>query len=117
MDKMRLVELHLDRRSELVRGAAFMGTLLVAEALLLGILVWGWSLWWAMPLILVLAHVVHACLIAFHEASHGNLRPGRWLNDLNGHLLGLFGLLSLSLYRAAHYTHHVYLGTERDEEL
>jgi fatty acid desaturase len=60
---------------------------------------------------------MHGFLIAFHEASHGNLKPAPWANEVNGFLLGVVALMSLTLYRAAHHTHHAHLGTERDEEL
>ena len=66
---------------------------------------------------LLLSHVMHVHLIALHEAAHGLLSPVRWVNDVMGVAVGVFGLLSLSLYRAAHHAHHAYLATERDEEL
>src|SRR4051794_38232284 len=74
--------------------------------------------WWVVvPLVLVLAHLMHGHLIAFHEAAHGSLCPSPRLNDAVGLLLGVLSFMSLSLYRAAHHTHHSYLATERDEEL
>jgi fatty acid desaturase len=84
-------------------------------------LLW-WSLfhdhvWTAMALILILSHLMHAHLIAFHEAAHGSLCPDRWINDILGRFVGLFSFMSLALYRAVHYFHHTYLATERDEEL
>lgn len=68
-------------------------------------------------LVAVIAHLMHAHLIAFHEAAHGSLCPARWLNDFFGLHVSPFNLLSLALYRAAHHPHHAYLATERDEEL
>jgi fatty acid desaturase len=65
----------------------------------------------------VLAHLLHGELIAFHEAAHGTLCPNRALNDAVGMLIGTPSLMSLSLFRAAHHSHHAYLATERDEEL
>ena len=48
---------------------------------------------------------------------HGSLCPIPWFNDFLGLHVSLFNLMSLSLYRAAHHSHHAYLATERDEEL
>lgn len=73
--------------------------------------------WLAVPLVFVTAHCMHGLLIGFHEASHGMLRKSRFLNDVDGMLLGAFSYMSFTLYRAAHQTHHVHLATERDEEL
>lgn len=76
------------------------------------------SLYWlAVPLVLVASHLMHGMLIGFHEASHGLLRKNRRLNEIDGVLIGIFSFLSFSLYRAAHQSHHVHLGSERDEEL
>ena len=69
-----------------------------------------------MPLVLVAAHLMHGLLIGFHEASHGLLRQSRLFNEFDGVLIGIFSLLSFSLYRVVHQSHHVHLGTERDEE-
>src|SRR5687768_2283563 len=73
-------------------------------------------IWLALPLVLVVAHLMHGMLIGFHEASHGLLRRRRWLNEFDGVLIGIFSLLPLTLYRVVHQTHHMHLGTERDEE-
>ena len=73
--------------------------------------------WLAVPLVLIASHLMHGQLIGFHEASHGMLRKNRKLNEIDGVLIGTFSLMSFSLYRAAHQTHHMHLGTERDEEL
>ena len=75
---------------------------------------WGWML---PPLILILSHFMHGMLIAFHEATHGLLRNSRRLNEVDGILIGFFCLMSFSLYRAAHQSHHAHFATERDEEL
>jgi fatty acid desaturase len=74
--------------------------------------------WWlAVPLALLVSHFMHGALIGFHEASHGNLRKNRLLNEIDGQLIGVLSFLSFTLYRAAHQTHHMYLATERDEEM
>ena len=53
--------------------------------------------WLAVPLVLVSSHLMHGILIAFHEASHGLLRKNRLLNEIDGILIGTFGLMSFSL--------------------
>ena len=73
--------------------------------------------WLAVPLALVASHLMHSLLIGFHEASHGLLRKSRLLNEIDGLIIGVFSLMSFSLYRAAHQLHHAYLASERDEEL
>jgi len=85
-------------------------------------IVLGWALyersyWLAVPLVLLCSHFMHGLLIGFHEASHGSLRTNRRSNEIDGVVLGVFSLMSFSLYRATHQTHHAYLATERDEEL
>ena len=91
-------------------------TLFTTQAAL-GVAVYhGW--WWlAVPLVLVCCHLMHGMLIGFHEASHSLLRKSRLLNEIDGHLIGILSMMSLTLYRAAHQTHHMHVGTERDEEL
>lgn len=83
----------------------------------LGLVLARGPLWLVPPLVLLLAHLMHGNLIAFHEASHGNLCPVRPLNEAFGVFLGTLSFISLSLYRHVHRTHHAHLGTERDEEL
>jgi len=73
--------------------------------------------WLAAPLVLICSHLMHGMLIGFHEASHGLLRRSRLLNEIDGIIIGIFSLMSFSLYRAAHQLHHAYLASERDEEL
>jgi fatty acid desaturase len=73
--------------------------------------------WLALPLMLIISHLMHGLLIAFHEASHGLLRKSRRLNEIDGTIIGVMSLMSFSLYRAGHQLHHAYLATERDEEL
>jgi fatty acid desaturase len=90
--------------------------LLATQAALLLSLQQGW-MWLTVPLVLVASHLMHGQLIGFHEASHGLLRKSRRLNEIDGVLIGVFSFMSFSLYRASHQTHHMHLGTERDEEL
>lgn len=68
------------------------------------------------PLVLAQAFVMHAYLIAFHEAAHGALCPIGPINGYLGRVTGLFSFMSLTLYRAAHHWHHAYIGDVRDEE-
>ncbi len=69
------------------------------------------------PLVLLQAFVMHAFLIAFHEAAHGALCPVGWINGYLGRVIGTASWMSLSLYRAAHHWHHAYIGDRRDEEV
>ncbi|MGI8604883.1 MAG: fatty acid desaturase family protein [Verrucomicrobiales bacterium] len=88
----------------------------VTEAVLAAVLLRGWN-WMAVPLVLIASHLMHGLLIGFHEASHGLLRKSRSLNEADGLIIGVLSLMSFSLYRAAHQSHHAHLATERDEEL
>jgi fatty acid desaturase len=83
----------------------------------LGFTVYHANYWLAVPLVLVSSHLMHSMLIGFHEASHGLLRKSRILNEIDGIIIGTLGLMSFSLYRAAHQLHHAYLASERDDEL
>jgi len=65
----------------------------------------------------VQAHLGHANLLAFHEASHFLLHPRRLINEAVGLFLGSSILTPLSVYRHVHNLHHLHLGTERDVEL
>jgi fatty acid desaturase len=119
--KERLRQLHRPHWSATVLWFGFLGVFIVA----LGLLVAAMDFLPPGPLqiavctalVLVVAHLMHAHLIAFHEAAHGLLCPARWLNDQLGSIIGLLSFMSLSLYRAAHHSHHAWLATERDEEL
>src|SRR5882757_6103404 len=88
----------------------------ITEVALWAVVWTGWF-WLALPLVLIAAHLMHGMTIGFHEASHGLLRKSRRLNEFDGILIGIFSLMSFSLYRAAHQLHHAYLASERDEEL
>ena len=73
-------------------------------------------IWLAVPLVLVVSHLMHGVLIGLHEASHGLLRKNRRFNEFDGIVISIFSLMSFSLYRVVHQTHHAYLTTERDYE-
>src|SRR5688572_4337080 len=83
----------------------------------LGVAVYHSNYWLAVPLALISSHLMHSMLIGFHEASHGLLRKSKVLNEIDGIIIGVLSLMSFSLYRAAHQSHHAHLSTERDEEL
>ena len=89
----------------------------VSEIALLAVLRSGASLWFAVPLMLVISHLMHGAAVGFHEASHGLLRRNRRFNEFDGVLIGMMSFMSFSLYRAAHQSHHAHFATERDEEL
>lgn len=74
-------------------------------------------IWLAVPLVLVTSHLMHGMLIGLHEAVHSLLRRSRRFNDFDGLVIGTFSLMSFTLYRVVHQTHHAYLATERDCEL
>jgi fatty acid desaturase len=118
--KERLLKLHQvgwhGARVWLALAAAF----IILEGMLLLLLTEEPSVWQVSALagiVLLLAHVMHGHTLALHEAAHGLLCPVRWLNDFMGLHTSPFSFLSLELYRAAHHSHHAYLGSERDEEL
>jgi fatty acid desaturase len=75
----------------------------------------GWF-WLAVPLVLVSSHLMHGTLIGLHEAAHGLLRKNRRFNEFDGMVIGTLGLMSFSLYRVVHQTHHAHLTRERDYE-
>lgn len=83
----------------------------------LGFAVYHNWIWLAIPLAILVSHFMHGALIGFHEASHGLLRKNRLINEIDGVLIGVVSFTSFTLYRAAHQTHHMYLATERDEEM
>jgi fatty acid desaturase len=91
--------------------------LLGAELAMVAVLRGGGSIWFAVPLMLVISHLMHGAAVGFHEASHGLLRQNRRFNEFDGVLIGLLSFMSFSLYRAAHQSHHAHFATERDEEL
>jgi fatty acid desaturase len=116
-----IAELHgeEERGPHWVSRAAFPVVLLifVSNQVALGLSVYHAWYWAAAVLLLTSSHLMHGLLIGFHEASHGLLRKSRRINEIDGILLGTFSLMSFSLYRAAHQSHHAHLATEKDEEL
>lgn len=102
-----------------VSRAAFtliVASLVVTQTAIVFAVHFGW-IWLAVPLVLLASHFMHGLLVGFHEASHGNLRKNRLLNDIDGVFAGTLSFMSFTLYRVAHQTHHSHLATERDEEL
>ena len=89
----------------------------ITETALVAVLLSGVSLWWAVPLVAIISHLMHGAAVGLHEASHGLLRRNRRFNEFDGVLIGLMSFMSFSLYRAAHQSHHAHFATERDEEL
>ncbi|MBU3665318.1 MAG: fatty acid desaturase [Chthoniobacterales bacterium] len=75
--------------------------------------------WWLplVPLVLLSSHLMHAMLLAFHEAAHGILRKNRVWNEFDGLLVAACSLSSLTLYRVLHQQHHVNVATVKDVEL
>ena len=115
-EKDRLLESHEPRWSSVSVWLTFFAIFLLCQGLLFWSLTVG--IWWlALPLVLVEAHIMHGHLLAFHEAAHGSLCPNPRVNDALGVFIGVFSFMGFSLYRAAHHSHHSYLGTDRDEEL
>ena len=100
-----------------VRGAfqLLVFGLVLAEVALAFTVYRGW-IWVAVPLVLVVSHLMHGVLIGLHEAAHGLLRKNRRFNEFDGIVIGTLSLMSFSLYRVVHQTHHAYLATKRDYE-
>ena len=67
---------------------------LFAQIAMLLILWNGICLWWAVPVVLVLGHLMHGAAVGFHEASHGLLRRNRRFNEFDGVLIGLLSFMS-----------------------
>ena len=102
-----------------VSRAAFplISAALLVSQLALGIAYAHRLIWLCLPLAFLTSHFMHGLLVGFHEASHGLLRKSRFLNDLDGLIVGTMSFMSFTLYRVAHQTHHSHLATERDVEL
>jgi fatty acid desaturase len=115
-DRDLLIEAHRARWETFWVWLGFAGALALAEGLLAWTVISGHYLL-AIPATLLVAHLMHSQLLAFHEAAHGVLCPNRWVNELIGVLIGKFHFVGLSLFRAVHHTHHAHLGTDKDEQL
>lgn len=87
-------------------------------ALMAGALASWWAGWWPLTMALwgAIAWMDHAALTRLHEAAHAMLSRRRWLNELQGVLIGTASLTPLSVYRYVHARHHAHLGRERDPE-
>jgi fatty acid desaturase len=83
---------------------------------LIALAVWHDLIWAAVLGVIVAAHLMHGTLIGLHEAAHGLLRKNRRFNEFDGVVIGILSLMSFSLYRVVHQTHHAHLATERDYE-
>lgn len=114
--KVLLIEAHQARWKTFWIWFLFLAALLVSLRVLRLSFEAG-NLWIAVPATLVVAHLMHSQLLAFHEAAHGVLCPVRWLNELVGIGIGVFHFGGLSIFRAVHHSHHAHLGTEKDEQL
>ncbi len=90
----------------------------VHAALMAGAVVtWGAGWWWATAAVwCAIAWMDHAALTRLHEAAHGMLSRRRWLNEVQGVVIGTAAFTPLSVYRYVHARHHAHLGRERDPE-
>src|SRR5262245_61843727 len=90
--------------SHWISRAAFplVSGLLVLSLVALFITVYHNLFWLAVPIVLLVSHLMHGQLIGFHEASHGILRKNRTLNEIDGVFIGMLSFMSFSLYRASH---------------
>jgi fatty acid desaturase len=118
---MKIVEKKLLRELHKPSWATFrlaMGYGALLHIVPVGIVVSWLESWYVllMPLILVQAFLMHAYLLALHEAAHWGLCPVGFINGYLGRVTGIASGLSLSLFRAVHHCHHAYLGTANDEE-
>src|SRR5262245_20234618 len=116
IDKPYLIDLHQRRWATAWVWLAFVAALFLAEGLLCWSLLQG-PVWLTVLLILLVAHLMHSHLIAYHEAIHRLLFPNRLLNEVIGTTIGTLGYMPFSAFRGLHQTHHAHLATERDEEL
>ncbi|HEY5894946.1 MAG TPA: fatty acid desaturase [Chthoniobacterales bacterium] len=108
-----------ERGPHWISRAAFqvVSILFFSTEAVLGLAVYHGWIWLAVPLVMVASHFMHGFLIGFHEASHSLLRKNRLFNDIEGNAIGVFSLMSFTLYRVVHQTHHAHLSSERDEEM
>src|SRR5262245_60332877 len=116
VEKKHIVEAHEPHWPSVWIWLGFLVVFVVAE-LALGWSLWQGHVWLACALVLLIAHIMHAHILAFHEAAHGTLCPSRFWNEAIGMLIGSLSFQGLTIFRVVHQSHHAYLGTERDEEL
>src|SRR5215210_2303475 len=101
-EKDLLVEAHRARWETFWVWLGFVAALVAAEGMLAWAVTTG-HLLLAIPATLLVAHLMHSQLLAFHEAAHGVLCPSRVVNELVGILIGKFHFNGLSLFRAVHH--------------
>jgi fatty acid desaturase len=116
LDKSRIVEAHEPHWPTMWVWFGFLALFFALLGLLACVLEWGPS-WTIVPVILIIAHLMHSHTLAFHEAAHDTLSPHPTWNEGIGLFIGTMSFQSLTAFRTVHHTHHVFLGTERDEEL
>lgn len=95
-------------------------TFLMLFFFLIGAIAWVLEVgptWLEVALIVLMAHLMHSHILAFHEAGHRTLCPNHFWNESIGLFIGALSFQSLTAFRAVHQTHHRFLGSERDEEL
>src|SRR4051794_32650373 len=80
-EKASLVEAHRARWKTFWVWLGFVSSLIAVEGLLAWAVVRG-SVLLAIPATLLVAHLMHSQLLAFHEAAHGVLCPSRTVNEL-----------------------------------
>src|SRR5260370_25100522 len=78
---------------------------LVFAEIILAVTVHQGLIWLAVPLVLVVSHLIHGILIGLHEAAHRLLRKNRGFNGFGCVLIATLGLMSFSLSRASHQNH------------
>jgi fatty acid desaturase len=116
IDKSRIVEAHEPHWPTVWVWLGFLAVFFVVETCA------GWTVvhgpvWLLVPLTFLIAHLMHAHILAFHETGHGTLCRIGWINDAIGLFIGTLSFQGLTAFRAVHQTHHHHLGTEKDEEL
>lgn len=98
------------RKSDVMGGLSFFGSLVVyAAALLGGALAWGQPLL-VLPAILVLAFASVRLYVLQHDCGHASLFRTKALNDYAGYVLSVFSLTPFRVMQYNHNQHHAYLG-------
>lgn len=113
-------ELHLPRRSPLIRLLVF---LLLYAAAAGGIFecvsrfhASAWIFVACLPLYLLAAASLHGISLFTHEAVHGTLAKNRTLNDVLGAICAWPVLQNYAAYKVLHLRHHNHLGAEGDPD-